>query len=97
MPYSERAILEHGLWDDAPGIFLPSKVIDLCHSLVPDPPPDVMTCIALLAWVTVSEVREYYDKLEKSMADTRQADEERERWKNHKLYRTQTKLQLERA
>ena len=54
----------------------------------PDPPPNVMISIALLAWVTVSEAREYYAKLKKSISDTIQA---RGRWKDNELYCIKTR------
>ena len=79
LPYEERAALKQGPWDETPGIFLPTCVLDLCYSLVEDPSPHLMNMIALLAWTTVSETKQYYDKLKKRMEDTIKSDEEKER------------------
>ena len=57
LPYEERAVLEQGLWDEMPGIFLPTRILDLCYSLAEDPPPDVMNLVALLAWITVPQTK----------------------------------------
>ena len=95
LPYEERAALGPGDWDEKPELFLPTRILDLCFSLTEDPPQNVMTLIALLAWITVSEAKAYYCKLRRRIEDLIKGDEERERWKNHSLYRTQTKNQLE--
>ena len=72
-----------------PGIFLPTHTLDICFALTEDPPQNVMNLVALLAWVTQSEANQYYAKLKRNIEETIKADEERERWKNHSLYRTQ--------
>lgn len=53
----EREVLQHGPWDDVPGIYLPTGVLYVCYSLMDDPPYSV---IALLGPITVQEVTEYY-------------------------------------
>ena len=65
LPYGERVLLQHRPWDEVPGIFLPTRVLDLCYSLTDNPPRDVMTCVALLGWVTIQEATEYYRKIKR--------------------------------
>ena len=36
LPLEERIRLA-GVWDEIPGTFLTSKVLDLCHSVIPEP------------------------------------------------------------
>ena len=82
--YREREILQHGPWDDVPGIYLSKGV------LTDDPPYNV---IAPLGPITVQQVTEYYKKIKK-----RQSDELWEQMKGKKtreLYFTKAKPQLE--
>ena len=97
MPYEERKSLREGPWDTIPGLFLPTTVLDLCHMVAEDPPHNVITAIAILAWTTVSEVKEYYSKITKRLKETMKNDEERERWKNHTLYSMNTKITIRRT
>ncbi len=59
MPYHERAIIEEGPWDEIPGLFLPSQILDICFIAIPTPPPDIMKLIATLAWVRLHEASQY--------------------------------------
>ena len=74
--------------------FLQGYWVSVTH-LQKDPQPDVMTCIALLGWITVPEATQYYKKIKRELAETLKADEEKERWKTHELYHTKPKPQLE--
>ena len=64
MPWQEAALLEHSPWNDIPGLFVPTKILDLCFLVIPKPSQDMAQLIALLAWVALSEAKEYYDKLD---------------------------------
>ena len=57
MPLQEAACLEHGPWDEIP----PIKNIRLVQGQLL---PDIAHLIALLAWTTPDETKEYYTKLE---------------------------------
>lgn len=73
-----RVLLQHGPWDEVPGIFLPTRVLDLGYwqTIL-----HVMSwCVVLLGWITVQEAREYYRKIKKLIVRWR------ERWKTHGLY-----------
>ena len=95
MPWQEVSLLEHGPWDDIPGLLLPSKILELCFSTMLTPPPDIARLIALLAWVTESEAKEYYSKLQAQVNNMLETDQQRERWKDHPLYINNTKEELE--
>ncbi len=95
MPWQEAPLLERGPWDDIPGLFLPSKILDLCFLTMPAPPPDIARLIALLAWIKPDEAKEYYSKLHAQVTNTLEADQQRERWKEHPLYKNNTKEELE--
>ncbi len=69
----------HMQTDELPGINLPTRILDLSFALMPDPPQDILTSIALLAWVTVTEAAEYYQKLKRRMK--LKAYEDKQRWK----------------
>ncbi len=95
LPLQEVALHESGPWDEIPGLYLPTRILDLCYSITLDPPTDVLAGIALLAWVPIQEVKEYYSKVTRQMDETIKQDEEKERWKKHELYCKHTKVQLE--
>ena len=95
MPWQDALLLETGPWDDSPGLFLPTKILDLCFATMPTPSPQISKLIALLAWVKLDEVSEYFTKLRDQLKNTMDCDEERERWKAHPLYSKNTKEQLE--
>lgn len=63
LPLEERCLL-NGYWDDIPGVYLPTKVVDLCLSVVPKPDDTLIHQIALLSWVTPREVKDYISKQE---------------------------------
>ena len=90
----KRALLS-GAWDEIPGVYLPSKVLDLCLSVVEHPSDDIVRQLSLLSWTTPQEVRDYETKVHAQVDNQIKAQLERERWKSHHLYKTQTKPQLE--
>ena len=63
--------------------------------MIPKPSRDLAQLIALLAWLTPNEVREYYNKLEKQASGMLEADRQREKWKQQTLYSGTTKEELE--
>ena len=62
MPWQEASLLEDGPWCDIPGLFLPSKVLDLFFVVIPKPTRDIALLISILAWITPSESSQYRDK-----------------------------------
>lgn len=62
---------------------------------IPKPPNDIFKLISLLAWTSTSEVKEYYNKLDDHVSKTLEADQQREKWKQHSLYETYMKEELE--
>ena len=91
MPWQEAALLEHGPWNDIPGLFVPTKILDLCFLVIPNPSQDMAQLIALLAWVAPSEAKEYYDKLDTQVSRMLELDHERTKWKQYPLYSNNTK------
>ena len=89
------ALLEHGPWEDIPGLFLPSKILELCVVTMPNPPPHIQHLITLLAWVTPVDATEFYSKLNTQAKSILEADQQCEQWKNHPLYVNNTKEELE--
>ena len=58
MTSEEANLLEPGPWDDLPGIFMPSQILDLSFTIMPDPPPNIEKLITILAWTRLDETRE---------------------------------------
>ena len=94
LPLEERAPLS-APWDETHGVYLPSRVLDLCLSVVEHPSDDIVRQLSLLSWTTPQEVQDYHNKIHAQVDNQIKAQLERERWKSHHLYKTQTKPQLE--
>jgi len=62
LPLEERALLS-GPWDEIPGVYLPSRVLDLCFSVVEHPSNDIVRQLSLLSWITPQEVQDYHNKI----------------------------------
>ena len=94
LPLEERSLVL-GPWDDIPGAFLPSAVVELCLSVFVDLTDTLLQQIALLAWVTPSQVKAHHKKLIDQYEGQENAERERERWRIHPLYQSNKKPQLE--
>ena len=94
LPLEERALVV-GPWDDIPGAFLPSAVVELCLSVIVELTDTLLQQIALLAWITPSKVKAHHKKLLHQYESQENAEKERERWKVHPLYQSKKKPQLE--
>ena len=93
---SERVKIRSGLWDEMPGLFLPSTIMDFVFRLLHySPPDDIVLLIALLVWIPPSEVIAYLKMKKDEMIATIDGDQERERWKNHLLYTDNSKNDLQ--
>ncbi len=86
LPVEERLQLDSGVWDNIAGLFIPSTVLDLCVKVLINPPEDILVLIGLLAWVTLKDVRRYYENVANHELVTLNNDELRETWKAHPLY-----------
>ena len=94
LPLEERALLL-GEWDSNPGTYLPTTILDLCFAVMPNPPDDIINQIALLSWITSSEVKQYKKKITCQIDSQMEMDKEKDRWKSHPLYKQNTKEKLE--
>ena len=91
----EEHVFTVGPWDDIPGVFLPSKVLDLCLSVIPEPKDSLIQQFSLLSWTSPGEVRQCIKKVQDKIEGQIESEIERERWKTNTLYRTKTEPQLE--
>ena len=94
LPYEKRKRLPTGPWDNCEGPFLPTKVLELCCKVFPNPPSDLNEDIAILAWVPTPEVKLFYQKVEEKTALALEKDRERLTWSRHALYRRNSKVDL---
>ena len=90
-------LLEMGPWNNIPGIFLPSHILQLCFSIVSN-----ITCtedhlkqFALMSWIPLSLCQEVYEKHLENVKNVIDSDVKREKWKEHPLYATKKRNQLE--
>ena len=94
LPLEERSLLL-GEWDDIPGAYLPSKIMELCYALVPNPDDDMIAQISLLAWITPQEVKGFFKKVHDQFDSQMKIEVSRRMWKSHLLFQNNTKVQLE--
>ena len=73
---------------------MPSQILDLSFTVMPDPPPNIEKLIVILAWTKLDETREYYSTLRTQVQTTLETDKQRERWLDHPLYKTNSKEEL---
>lgn len=85
------SLWKRGPWDEY--THLPSKVLDLCFSILQCPPDNIIQLISLLSWTTPQEVRDYHDKIQTQVQNKNRS--EPARWRSHHLYKSNTKLKLE--
>lgn len=53
LPFNERILIGEGDWDNCPALFLPSKVLDHCFSIIPHATDDNLKQMAKLASITL--------------------------------------------
>ena len=94
LPLEERCLL-NGEWDNIPSVYLPTKVLDLCLSVIPKPDDSRIHLLALLSWVTPREVKEYISKQENQFDSQVKSEIQRRRWKVHPLYKNNNRDKLE--
>lgn len=90
----EADLLEPGLWDEIPGLFLSTKILDLCYTIVADPKPEMIHLLALLSWTKEGEVNEYFSRLQTQVTTTLRNDQQRETLKLHPLFKNNRKEHL---
>ena len=86
MPWTEACKLQQGIWEKLPGLFVPSRILDLCFICFDKPTPDVLKLISILAWVPPNEVEEYFSNKVSQNLSTIQMDEDKAKWEDHPLY-----------
>ena len=94
MTEEEVNLLEPGPWDEIPGLFHPTKILDLCFTIIADPKPEMLNLMTLLSWTKQSEVKEYIVKLQTQVTTTLRSDQQREKLKLHPLYKNNQKADL---
>ena len=71
LTHHDRQRLNEGTWDQFPGLFIPSTILDLCFEVFPsDLTSDMIHSVAVLAWLPVHLVEEYFSKQKRKIQDT---------------------------
>ncbi len=74
-----------------PGQFMPSRVLELFFQISSDPPESVLAGLAFLCWVPLEKVQLHLKEHREKMEKEYEHDLERERWKQHSLYKKRVK------
>ena len=80
MPWEESVTLSQGEWQNIPGLFLPSTILELCYTCTSNPPSNILKLIALLSWLPLEEV---FEKKRAQSQATIDQDIEKVKWKQH--------------
>jgi hypothetical protein len=77
-----------GRFTTMPGLFLPSRLLEILYKINPSPPDDVFSEIALLVWIRTDEVKRYFKEANEQDTDSFEKDKLRDKWKTTDLYKT---------
>ncbi len=77
-----------GRFTTMPGLFLPSRLLEILYKINPSPPDDVFSEIALLVWIRTDEVKRYFKEANEQDTDSFEQDKLRDKWKTTDLYKT---------
>ena len=70
LSYESRQNLQAGPWDTVSNLFLPSRILKNVYAVWQDPPSDLMSAIALLAWCSIHDLKEFFkERAEKVKED----------------------------
>ena len=76
LPIEEVALLS-GDWVDISAIFLLTKALEFCFTVVPNPPEHILKQISWLPWLSEKEVTEYKEKIEDQLNHQLKSDKKR--------------------
>jgi hypothetical protein len=74
---------------EMPGLFLPSRLLDILYKINPNPIEDMFVDIALLVWIEIGEVKRYFKEGNEQDKRMFEQDKMRDKWKKLN-YTTQT-------
>jgi hypothetical protein len=72
-----------------PGLFLPSRLLDILYKINPNPIEDMFVDIALLVWIEIGEIKRYFKEGNEQDKRMFEQDKMRDKWKKLN-YTTQT-------
>lgn len=81
-----QLLLEHGSWQETPGLFRPDRLLDLLFTLNDTPLNDVYASLAVLVWLPQTTVEEYFKQKREQLRYDLEQDKLREKWRKHPLY-----------
>ena len=68
-------------------LFLPGRILDTFFNIEPDPPDDILEQVAILSWLPVESVREYFATSRRKFDKSFRESMEQETWRKHHLYK----------
>ena len=85
----------HGRWNTIPGLFLPTRLLDMLFKINCQPPDDMFYDISLLLWIPETEVRRYFKEANDQQLKSFEEDKLKEKWNGISLYKTNSMSQLQ--
>ena len=95
MTSEEASLLEEGPWHDIPGLFIPSRILDICYTIFPQSSKELKKLLSILAWTVPKEVEKFYEQCSQQVQRLLEEDERLEMWKNHCLYKCNSEEELQ--
>ena len=84
-----------GRWNTVPGLFLPSRLLDMLFKINCHPPDDIFHEISLLLWIPETEVRRYFKEADDQQLKSFEEDKLKEKWNGTSLYRKNSMSRLQ--
>jgi hypothetical protein len=84
-----------GRWNTVPGLFLPSRLLDMLFKINCHPPDDTFHEISLLLWIPETEVRRYFKETNDQQLKSFEEDKLKEKWNGTSLYKKNSMSQLQ--
>lgn len=83
---TERLTREHPEIGTSSELFLPGKILDIFFNIDDDPSEDILKQLAVLVWLPVESVKEYFEKRQKKVEKCFRDNMEKETWRKHPSY-----------
>eukprot|EP00112_Aurelia_sp_Birch-Aquarium-sp1_P021266 Seg568.7 transcript_id=Seg568.7/GoldUCD/mRNA.D3Y31 product=Vertnin protein_id=Seg568.7/GoldUCD/D3Y31 len=93
LPLDIRQQLPEGIWDNEPGLFLPTAILETAYSVYVDVPEEVVHGLAFLCWCPEKEVKLVLEEHKERASEDSRNDNLREKLQQTELYQN-TKAQL---
>lgn len=84
-----------GRWNTVPGLFLPSRLLDMLFKINDHPPDDMFHDFSLLLWIQKNDIKRYFREANQQQLKSFEEDKLKEKWNGTSLYKGNSMAQLQ--